>query len=729
MLQGDVPMTKVAIDYKKFFHSLSTAYVVFAADDPKFTILEETEAHAEIAMVQRKNVIGKSLFEALPDTSESYDKTGVSQLVESIRKVIKTGEADEMPCFKYDLKDASGQLIQKFWSVTHHPIKDEKGRVTAVYQATEDITDEMINTSKLEQAERRLEQALSSGSIGTWLWDIPGNKVIADKSLARMFGLDEAESTRGLPLDVFTNAIHVDDRAGVKKEITKALKTRKQYVCEYRTMSHDGSTRWVMARGQIEGEDKKSQLFPGVAVDITERKNAEGNLAFLLKASSELASSLDYKKTLVTIADLAVSYVTDWCSIEMLDEYGQLQQVAIAHKDPKKVKWAKELRKRQGPPDLDAPSGVPNVLRTGEPEYYAEITDEMLAAAAKDDQELKLLRDLGLFSYMVAPLKVEGKTIGAITLIASDMKRHYTPSDLDMVQGLANRAALAIHNAGLYESAQREIKERKQLQRQLEEVNDDLEARVAQRTSALKLSNLNLQRSNHELEDFAYVASHDLQEPLRKIQAFSNLLEDEYAKQLGEGADYLTRMRKAAARMSVLIDDLLTFSRVTTKSRDFSSVNLTEVARDVVDDLETRIADTNGKVDIGTLPTIMADPLQMRQLFQNLIANALKFHREGVPPVVSISAIVHKDPEMKKRHAVLTIEDNGVGFEEKYLDRIFAVFQRLHDREAYEGTGIGLAVCRKIIERHSGTITATSKPGKGSTFIVTLPLKHEGGTL
>ncbi|HEY2830603.1 MAG TPA: ATP-binding protein [Thermoanaerobaculia bacterium] len=229
-----------------------------------------------------------------------------------------------------------------------------------------------------------------------------------------------------------------------------------------------------------------------------------------------------------------------------------------------------------------------------------------------------------------------------------------------------------------------------------------------------------LQQSNRELEDFAYVASHDLQEPLRKIQAFGDRLHAKYAPELPEQAqDYIARMQSAAKRMQVLINDLLAFSRVTTKAQPFVPVDLEHVAREVAHDLEIRMHEAAAHVEIGNLPAIDADPLQMRQLLQNLISNALKFHREGVPPHVAISG--RADGET----AQLIVADNGIGFEEKYAERIFTMFERLHGRGTYEGTGIGLAICRKIVERHGGEIVARSAPDAGSTFTVTLPMHHE----
>ena len=241
-----------------------------------------------------------------------------------------------------------------------------------------------------------------------------------------------------------------------------------------------------------------------------------------------------------------------------------------------------------------------------------------------------------------------------------------------------------------------------------------------------------LARSNAELEQFAYVASHDLQEPLRKIQAFGDRLKMKCdAANLVEGRDFLERMQSAAARMQTLINDLLTFSRVISSSQPFSPVELTPLIKGVLGDLEVRIEQTKATVEVGELPAIDADTTQMRQLFQNLVGNALKFQPAGHAPVIKISARILKSPfagtpeeDPYAEQCEILVEDNGIGFEEKYIEKIFAVFQRLHGRNEYEGTGVGLAVCRRITDRHGGTITARSKLGEGACFVVTVPTRH-----
>jgi signal transduction histidine kinase len=252
---------------------------------------------------------------------------------------------------------------------------------------------------------------------------------------------------------------------------------------------------------------------------------------------------------------------------------------------------------------------------------------------------------------------------------------------------------------------------------QIEDTNERLEgANLALEQRAEELG-----RSNSELEQFASIASHDLKEPLRKVQTLTELLVRKEGDRLSdEGRDYLERTGAAGERMQELIDDLLRFSRVATAGNPFEEVDLGKVAEQAASDLEGVISETGGEVEVGDMPTVAADPLQMRQLLQNLISNGLKFHRDQVPPKVRISGVTNG------RLAEFDVSDNGIGFEPRFNARIFRVFERLHGRSSYPGTGIGLALCRKIVDRHGGTIGAESTPGEGSTFTVTLPITQAG---
>jgi signal transduction histidine kinase len=253
--------------------------------------------------------------------------------------------------------------------------------------------------------------------------------------------------------------------------------------------------------------------------------------------------------------------------------------------------------------------------------------------------------------------------------------------------------------------------------RALGELNATLEDRVADRTAVAEQRAEELARSNNELEQFASVASHDLQEPLRKIRMYAQRLPKRLGDALPEEASTdLVRIHDAAERMQRLIDDLLSFARVTSRHREFEAVDLSALTEDVVADLEARVHELDAEIEIGDLPVVAADQAQMSQLLQNLISNALKFHRPDIRPVVRIDAETNGD------RCRIIVEDNGIGFDSKYAERIFSAFERLHSRSDYEGTGIGLSIARKIARRHGGELTAYGAPGRGAVFTLTLPV-------
>jgi len=342
------------------------------------------------------------------------------------------------------------------------------------------------------------------------------------------------------------------------------------------------------------------------------------------------------------------------------------------------VGWEPELVGHEVGPD-EAPL-IDHALRAAEPVVF----DDWQAEARFHRPGVLAAR--GVTSSVVAPIPGPGDHPLGVLAVDATAARAFSADDRTFVQAMAAILAAAVAR------------------------------RVAE--DAAGVATVELRRSNAELEKFAYIASHDLQEPLRKIRAFGDRLRDKFRPQLGDqGQDYLDRMLSSAGRMSRLIDDLLTFSRVATHAHPFEPVDLTAITRDATADLENRANLTGGRIEVGDLPAANADPTQMRQLMQNLIGNALKFHRPGVPPVVKVTGRL-----VGAAACEIRVEDNGIGFDEKYLDRIFEVFQRLHGRDDYEGTGIGLAICKKIVDRHGGTLTAHSRPGEGAAFVVTLPV-------
>ncbi|WP_461130403.1 PAS domain-containing sensor histidine kinase [Spirosoma aerophilum] len=272
---------------------------------------------------------------------------------------------------------------------------------------------------------------------------------------------------------------------------------------------------------------------------------------------------------------------------------------------------------------------------------------------------------------------------------------------------------------------------------ELAATNEELAATNEELTEAnegLAESNQHLTRSNQNLEQFAYIASHDLQEPLRKIQQFSDLLKTRYASSAGDEFVYLERMQVAASRMSLLIKDLLAFSRISTSPAPAARVSLAQVVGEALENLSVAIDETNAVIQVDDLPVMQGDASQLGQLFQNLFSNALKFRRQDVSPQIKVTATTVfatevppfiKPARQSTAYHLIEVSDNGIGFDEKYADRIFQVFQRLHGRNEFAGTGVGLAICQKVVTNHGGAITAMSQPGHGARFSIYLPIGTE----
>jgi light-regulated signal transduction histidine kinase (bacteriophytochrome) len=346
---------------------------------------------------------------------------------------------------------------------------------------------------------------------------------------------------------------------------------------------------------------------------------------------------------------------------------------------------------------------------------------------------------LGIEQGIVARLTVSEETYGLLVVTGSGL----TEADVPAVTTFANQAAIAMENALLYEEVRNNAEV---LEHRVAERTKELEsARQAalrmmkeaeQAEEALRVQAEELTLSNAELEQFAYVASHDLQEPLRAISGYLQLLERRYRDELDESAGtYIDRSVAATARMKTMITDLLTFSRVGTHGKPFVPVDSAVALQQAMDNLHTATEESGAQVTHDSLPTVMADASQLVQLFQNLLGNAIKFRGAGRPQIRVSAQFVPAQAGGEGQgggsthegaaHWRFSVQDNGIGIEPEYAERIFVIFQRLHSREDYPGTGIGLAVCHKIVSRHGGRIWVESEPGAGSTFFFTLPDKGE----
>ncbi len=351
------------------------------------------------------------------------------------------------------------------------------------------------------------------------------------------------------------------------------------------------------------------------------------------------------------------------------------------------------------------------------------VQPDVTQAVSLSEADRNAYQSLQVRAALNKPLLKDGRLLAVMFVHRRDAHT-WSPEERTLVDETAERTWEAIERARV-EAALRQREE------QYRALSQELEERVRTRTQELELANHDLERSNDSLQQFAYVASHDLQEPLRKIQAFSSLLEQQTGDQLTDaGRNYIERITNASARMSTLIKDLLAFSRLSIRQQTMQSVSLDNVVKDVLLTLDWAVSQHKAQLNITPLPVVNGDEMQLRQLFQNLLSNALKFTPAGQSARVAIHSMVkpRRDlPDQVKPTSdaaffhQICIQDAGIGFDEKYLDRIFQVFQRLHSKNDFPGTGVGLAICQRVVENHGGGITAESKPGEGATFYVYLP--------
>lgn len=407
----------------------------------------------------------------------------------------------------------------------------------------------------------------------------------------------------------------------------------------------------------------------------------QDSLRFLSDASEVLASSLAYETTLESVARLAVPTFADWCAVDIIEDTGQVRRLAVAHIDPAKVQWALEFQRR-APYDPDAPAGVPKVLRTGEPEFYPNVTDEMLVASIPDPERLAIAREIGFTSAMIVPLIARGRTLGAITLVSAESGHHYTDEDLQVARHLARRSALAVDNARLYQDAQRALEIRSR---------------------------------------FLSIASHELQTPITLISGYMQVLTG------GLSADSLANPRAVRAlevvnrniiRMRRLIHELLDASRIEAGSLEFryTECDLAEVVREAVIDMrvmEPKIEFVL-KAPEGPVPGRM-DRQRIETVINNLLTNAVRYgNRAG-----RVEVTLDTDGESCR----LSVRDYGIGVPPEQRERIFEQHFRAANAEQFQGgLGLGLFISKTIIDRHGGTIGVEDAPGGGSIFYFTLPI-------
>ncbi|HEX8636116.1 MAG TPA: ATP-binding protein, partial [Pyrinomonadaceae bacterium] len=479
------------------------------------------------------------------------------------------------------------------------------------------------------------------------------------------------------------HVLHPDDVEPCLRHWQHCVETGEVYEIEYRfRRASDGRYRWHLGRAlPLRDESGRIIKWFGTCTDIDDRKHAEEQQRFLAEASAVLAVSLDYEATLTALARLIVPRLADWCTVDMLTDDRTIERLAVTHDDPAKVELAWELN-RLYPHALHEMEGVPKVIRTGRPELYPNIPDELLALVARDAEHLKILRRLGLKSSMIVPLIAHNRVLGALTLMAAESGRHFSAADLSFVEDLAQRAALAVDNARLY--------------------------REAQEVNRLK-------------DEFLATLSHELRTPLTAVLGWTRLLG---TRQLDEATQTraLETIERNAQSQVQLIDDILDVSRIIRgKLRlDVRPVELMPVIEAAVDSVRPAAEAKGIRLQVVLDPhagPVSGDPDRLQQVAWNLLSNAIKFTPKDGRVQVLLARV--------NSHLELTVSDTGQGIEKKFLPYVFDRFRQADPSTTrkHGGLGLGLAIVRHLVELHGGTVTAESEgAGQGTTFKVSLPL-------
>jgi len=809
----DITMQKeaqraLAASEEKFATAFSSSPIILAITSlATGELLEVNDSFLQITGYTREEVLGRTAVDLGLWLDAENRTAGIAQL--------QRGEAIRNVEALFLVKD--GSIRHCILGATVVEIEGEP----CVLNALADISDQ----KQVEQALKASESQLS---------------LITDNVSGLISYVDHTERYR------FVNAVYeawfakprqaiigtairdqVDEQAYARLQphVEKALRGERT---SFENTIHypDGITRTVMSTYVPDIDADEVLGFYALVTDITDRKQAEERLHFLVEASNILASSLEVNVTLENVAHAAVPGIADWCVIDLLREDGTIEGVTIAHVDPNKIQWAQTLRE-QYPIDPNTAIGAPNVIRTGLSEFYPVITDEMLEAAAKTEEQLQLLQSIGYRSVMIVPLETRGEIMGAITFVLTESERYFVHSDLALAEDLARRAAAAISNARLYHTlhsreqelrvseerfrsafeqaavgmahlqidgrylrvnnrlcdilgytreellqknfaevthpddlgidllqAERplagealhqsmekryirkdgsmlwvnitasvvrddagkalygivvveDISTRKTAEAALRELNATLEERIAERTAELE-------RSNQDLDQFAYVASHDLRAPLRGIDSLATWISEDAAALLPDSSkDHLVKLRGRVGRMEQLLEDLLTYSRVGRRDGQAELVEIDALLRDLIDLLAAPAGFT---VTITTeMPTIQTPRAPLELVFRNLIGNAIKHHHDPANGVIQISA------EDQGEYIQFTVADNGPGIDPRHHERIFSMFQTLRPRDEVEGSGMGLAIVQRAIEYRRGQIRIESTLGDGTRFLFTWP--------
>jgi PAS domain S-box-containing protein len=664
-----------SIDVQSVLNALPGSCLVLLPDAPQFTIVGVTENYLADTYLKREDIIGRGVFEALTDDPGNPIATGVKNLTASLHHVLEHKKEHGMADQRYDiLNPDTGKWEYRIWRPLNKPVPDAAGNVQCIIHWVEDVTEKTrletqakLATEKLAESEARFRNMIEQAPVAITL--TRGQDLVIESINAPMLKLMNKPPGENVIGKKMADVLPELKGQPALQRVLEVQATGKPFKGNELPVD-------LMTGGKLERryfnfsytvvvEPDATAAVLHVAVDVTEQVEARRKL---VESEERFRLMADISPNLVWMLNPDGSY--KYINQTSLDYLG-ITQEEIAAKG-----WESYLH----PDDLKRVSQtITKAMRAGKT-YSCEHRLRTKSGAYR-----------WVFSQAVPAYSADGTIYAYI-------------------------------GAGV------DIHDRRRAREKLETSEAELQARVIERTKdlsqaneALRQSNLELNRSNGQLEEFAHAATHDLKEPIRKIRVFTGQLKTKVGQRLSEEEQrLLDRIENASERMGLLVDDLLLYSQVSIRPHAKEEVDLNKKVGRVLEDLELDIQEKGAVIHADPLPVVQGNARQLQQLFQNLISNALKYSKAGVPPQIDITAGICE--EGGKQYHLIRVRDNGIGFHEEYTEKIFQMFTRLHGKGEYSGTGVGLSIVKKVVENHDGFIKVRSEYGEGSSFAVYLPI-------